>query len=94
MEIKIKNTVVETKEITAIREYTRDRFWNRHCGFVVHLHRKEPLIFEWDIPYERTNHQIAAEKKKCEDLMKLIIAEWEKDKVIYPEEPKMKHFNL
>lgn len=94
MEIKIKGVVVETKEITSIKEYTRDRFWDRHCGFIVHLHNKKPLVFEWDIPYESYPHEIASKNEKCKKLMESIIVEWEKDKVLYEPEPPVKNFDM
>jgi len=94
MEIKIKGTIVETKEITSITEYVRDQFWNRYCGFVVHLHKKEPLTFEWNIPYESYPSEIAERKMKCRTLMKSIIEEWEKDKVIYEPEIPIKNFDM
>lgn len=94
MEIKIKGTTVETKEITAITEYVRDYFWNRYCGFKVFLHKKEPIIFEWNIPYESYPSEIADKKMKCLLLMKSIIEEWEKDKVIYEPEIPIKNFDM
>lgn len=96
MKILIKDTVVETKEITDIRTYERDRFYNRYCGFVVYLYKKSPIIFEWDIPYESYPHQISSRKERCNNLMLSIIAEWEKDKVIYEPDPivNIKHFNM
>lgn len=94
MEIIIKGVVVETKEITGIEEHIRGRFWNRYCGFFVHLHEKNSLLFEWDIPYERNTWQIQEAKEKCEQLRKEIIKEWEKDKVIYPPKVPLKSFDL
>jgi hypothetical protein len=94
MEIKIKDTIVETKYITAIDEYVRDQFYNRYCGFVVHLHRKEPLTFEWNIPYESYPSEIEERKMKCILMMKSIIEEWEKDKVIYELEIPIKNFDM
>jgi hypothetical protein len=94
MEIIIKGVVVETKEITGIVNYTRDRFYNRYCGFHVHLHKKPSLLFEWDIPYERTPWQIHDAKEQCEALRLEIIKEWEKDKVFYPPEIPLKQFDL
>lgn len=94
MVIKISGIIVETREIIAIEEKIRDRFWNRYCGFIVYLHKKEPLTFEWNIPYESYSHEITQAKKRAKKLMNSIIEEWEKDKVIYPEEPPIKEFNF
>lgn len=94
MKIKIKDIIVETKEIVSIKEHTRKQFWNRYCGFEVQLHKKEPIIFEWSIPYESYPSEIAERKMKCRNLMNSIIEEWEKDKVIYEPEPHIKTFDM
>lgn len=94
MEILIKGVVVETKEITGVTDHVRDQFWSRYCGFHVHLHEKPSILFEWDIPYERTKWEIADAKQKCEDLRLEIIKEWEKDKVVYPPKIPLKSFDL
>lgn len=94
MLIKIKGILIETKEIIAIKEKIRDRFWNRHCGFIVYLHKKKPLTFEWSIPYESYPREIAEKKERARKLMDSIIEEWEKDRVIYPEKPTIKEFNI
>lgn len=94
MEIKIQGVIVETKEITDITEYQRERFWDRHCGFKVFLHKKEPIIFEWKIPYNSYTSEIASMKNKCRLLMQSIISEWEKDKVVYEPECNIKNFDM
>ena len=94
MEIKIKSILVETKEIMSISEYVRDSFRNRYCGFKIELHKKEPLIIEWNIPYESYPSEIAERKMKCRNLMKSVIEEWEKDKIIYEPEIPIKNFDM
>ena len=89
MKVRIKDTIVETREIISIEEYSRPNFSNRACGFMVELHKKEPLLFEWTIAYETTHREIVERKRKCFNLMMDVIAEWEKDKVIYEPEPEI-----
>jgi hypothetical protein len=94
MKIRIEKQVIETREITAITEYVRDRFYDRHCGFKIELYQQDPVIIEYDIPYERTPGEIHRAKSACRDFMQIVIAEWEKDKVVYEPEPEIPVFKL